>query len=316
MNKKHIFILAALTVLFVFWGIFLGLDKKVTINVDGREISVITKCRKVESLLKERNVAVTRDDFLDPCAERYLKEGDIIHVRKAVPIEIAVDGKLHTLTHHTLDTEEILSKAGIELAALDRVTGRLSKDILPVRLQVVRVRESVLEVEETVPFSREQIMDSALKMGEKRLVQQGADGLEKKSYLVRYENGREAQRTAIVSQVLRAMKKEVVKIGIKNSIVLASRSLTEPRRELYLQATAYTHTGNTTFTGVYPRAGTVAVDPKVIPLGSRLWIEGYGYGIAQDTGGVIKGNIIDLFMDTREECLHWGRRMVKVYILE
>jgi 3D (Asp-Asp-Asp) domain-containing protein len=47
-----------------------------------------------------------------------------------------------------------------------------------------------------------------------------------------------------------------------------------------------------------------------------MWVEGYGYGIAQDTGGLIKGNIIDLFMDTKEDCLRWGRRNVKVYILE
>lgn len=102
----------------------------------------------------------------------------------------------------------------------------------------------------------------------------------------------------------------------KNPIILTSRDLLQPRREMSVQATAYTHTGNTTFTGVYPHVGTVAVDPALIPLGSRLWIEGYGYGIAQDTGGAIKGHRIDLFMDTKAECLNWGRRTVKIYILE
>ena len=82
-----------------------------------------------------------------------------------------------------------------------------------------------------------------------------------------------------------------------------------------LQATAYTHTGNPTFTGVYPHVGTIAVDPALIPLGSKMWVEGYGFGIAQDTGGAVKGEVIDLFMETKQECWQWGRRKVQVYIL-
>jgi 3D (Asp-Asp-Asp) domain-containing protein len=102
----------------------------------------------------------------------------------------------------------------------------------------------------------------------------------------------------------------------RETIVLAARGLDKPKKEMRLQATAYTHTGNPTFTGVYPQVGTIAVDPQVIPLGTRMWVEGYGYGIAQDTGGLIKGNIIDLFMDTEAECWQWGRRFVKVYLFE
>ncbi|AWI03224.1 3D domain-containing protein [Clostridium drakei] len=60
---------------------------------------------------------------------------------------------------------------------------------------------------------------------------------------------------------------------------------------------------------------TVAVDPRVIPLGSRLYVEGYGYAIADDTGGAIKGNRIDLFFPTEGECESWGVRTVTVYVL-
>lgn len=316
MNRRHISIVAALVVLFVFQGALLFQEKQVIINLDGREIPVLTRARSVGELLKERGIAVNGSDYLQPHAERCLKEGDVLYVRKAVPIEISVDGRLCTLNHHTLAVPEILCKAGIKLGPLDRVAGSLSKDSLPVRLEVIRVKESEIEVEEAIPYSKERIMDAQLQVGQQELLQEGADGLERRRYLVRYENGRESERILISSQVLKEMQKEIVRIGTKDSIILASRSLTLPRRELYVQATAYTHTGNTTYTGVYPKIGTVAVDPRVIPLGSRLWIEGYGYGIAQDTGGAIKGNIIDLFMDSKEECLRWGRRMVKVYILE
>ena len=83
------------------------------------------------------------------------------------------------------------------------------------------------------------------------------------------------------------------------------------------RATAYTHTGRPTASGVMPSVGTVAVDPSVIPLGTRLYIPGYGFGVAQDTGGsFISGNTVDLFMNTEAECRSWGIRSVKIYILK
>lgn len=316
MNKKHIYIFTVIMMLFLAFGAYLGIEKKVIINADGQVIPVLTRSQTVGDLLKERNIAVSREDFIDPCLEKVIKEGDTICLKKAVPIEIVVDGEIRSITYHTLDKREILDKAGIELNEHDKLTGQLSKDVLPVHLQVVRVFETVIDVEEVVPFTKEQILDPEIKMGSRETVQQGADGLETRSYQVRYENGKETMRTVIASKVLVEMKKEITKLGTRNSILLASRGIGKPRKILYLEATAYTHTGNKTFTGVYPKIGTVAVDPKVIPLNSRLWIEGYGYGIAQDTGGLIKGNIIDLFMDTRAECLRWGRKKVNVYILE
>lgn len=95
------------------------------------------------------------------------------------------------------------------------------------------------------------------------------------------------------------------------------------------QATAYDDTPQSqgkwvgkTATGIKPQRGVVAVDPKVIPLGSRLYIESmdglpsYGYAYAGDTGGAIKGNRIDLFHNTPAECRSFGRRNVRVYILD
>lgn len=78
------------------------------------------------------------------------------------------------------------------------------------------------------------------------------------------------------------------------------------------EATAYTWTGNRTATGTWPEEGIVAVDPEVIPLGTQLYVEGYGPAVAADTGGDIKGNRIDLYMSTDAECWEFGRREVRV----
>ncbi|MEW6226501.1 MAG: peptidoglycan DD-metalloendopeptidase family protein [Bacillota bacterium] len=67
-----------------------------------------------------------------------------------------------------------------------------------------------------------------------------------------------------------------------------------------------------TATGTRAHHGTVAVDPSVIPLGMKMYIPGYGYGVAEDTGGAIKGNRIDLFFDDVDEALQWGRKTVAV----
>lgn len=88
------------------------------------------------------------------------------------------------------------------------------------------------------------------------------------------------------------------------------------QKTLVVEASAYTWTGHKTATGTWPKRGTVAVDPNVIPLGSKLWIPGYGFGVAEDTGGMIKGAKVDLFMSSEEECFQWGRKQVQITILD
>ena len=93
------------------------------------------------------------------------------------------------------------------------------------------------------------------------------------------------------------------------------RQIEAPKPEpMIFEATAYCYTGNRTYTGTWPSRGTIAVDPTIIPLGTRLFVEGYGEGIAEDTGGAIQGHIIDLYMESEDECWAWGRRQVKVQV--
>ena len=88
------------------------------------------------------------------------------------------------------------------------------------------------------------------------------------------------------------------------------------QKVMVMEATAYTWTGYRTATGTWPSRGTVAVDPEVIPLGTKLYIEGYGEAVAADTGGLVKGNIIDLYFPTESECWEFGRRQVEVRVIE
>lgn len=90
-------------------------------------------------------------------------------------------------------------------------------------------------------------------------------------------------------------------------------------RVMDMEASAYSAAsagGHTTYSGTTVRRGVVAVDPRVIPLGTRMYIEGYGYAVAEDIGGSIKGSRIDVAMLTNAECYRWGVRDVKVYIFD
>lgn len=80
--------------------------------------------------------------------------------------------------------------------------------------------------------------------------------------------------------------------------------------------TFYTHTGNKCSTGVYPKTNrTVAVDPKIIPYGTMIYVENYGFYIAEDCGLHVKNKRLDIFLDSKEECIKQGRKTLKVWVL-
>ncbi len=96
-----------------------------------------------------------------------------------------------------------------------------------------------------------------------------------------------------------------------------SRGSETRQKIIIVQATAYTYMGSKTITGTEPKNGTIAVDPNVIPLGSKIYVPGYGWGIAEDTGKSIKGYIIDVYMDSRKSAIEWGRKKeVQIQVIE
>ena len=124
-----------------------------------------------------------------------------------------------------------------------------------------------------------------------------------------------------VREIAKAKEEERAKEASKNNIQSA-------KRELTVVATAYTAdpSENGTYGGrvltamghdltANPNMRIIAVDPKVIPLGSKVWVEGYGEAIAGDTGSAIKGNRIDVLMGSKSKAMNWGRQTVKVKIL-
>lgn len=169
--------------------------------------------------------------------------------------------------------------------------------------------------------------------GYQKVVQNGSDGMKKSVYCEVYVDGVLTSRNFEEEIVYKEPVDEITEVGTKEHLV-TSRGGFRYSDELVLTATAYDLSYEST--GKYPgdqdygitasgtkaQPGTVAVDPRVISLGTKLYIASidgspdYGFATAEDTGGAIKGNRIDLFMEDGKDCDDFGRRSVKVYILE
>lgn len=248
-------------------------------------------------------------------------EGIVVQKLEETPVEVKVDGT-SVIARTTLPSlESILQDAGVELGEKDRAEARIdTKSGKIPEIEVIRVCTRVVTEEEAIPFTVKRVSDESLANGTTRVKQVGQEGVRLKKFEVTTENGDIVQRKSLGSEVIREPVQEVIAFGGKNSgqgRQVATRGLSlDGRRVIEMTATAYTHTGNATASGVMPYVGGVAVDPKVVPLGTDLFVEGYGYAKAVDTGGLIKGNRIDVFLETSKECYNWGRRNVKVYILE
>jgi 3D (Asp-Asp-Asp) domain-containing protein len=179
-----------------------------------------------------------------------------------------------------------------------------------------------IEQREQIPYPTLRKSSSELRGGTSKTVRAGVNGEKRVTYKVHYKGDAEVRREQVSDKVTRHSVPEILAVGQRGS--LPSRGYFSGRRVFTMIATGYSPSpaengGNRsgrTAIGLKIGHGVVAVDPRFIPLGSRLYIEGYGYAIAADTGGAIKGNRIDLGEDSYRKAQQVGRRQVKVHILD
>lgn len=179
-----------------------------------------------------------------------------------------------------------------------------------------------IELREPIPYPTLRRSSSELRDGSSKTLRAGINGEKQSIYQVSNKDGKEIQRTLISTRVLRKPVPEILAVGHRGN--LPSRGYFSGRKVLTMIATGYSadpaeNGGNSSgrsAIGLKVGHGVVAVDPKYIPLGTRLYIEGYGYAVAADTGGSIRGNRIDLGHDSRRNASNVGRRTVYVHILD
>ena len=314
--KSLLLVLVPLMLLVTVGFTYYYLQNFVTVTADSHVYNVNTFKKTTVEVLSEIGLKLNDADLVKPTVSSEVFDGMEISVIRAFPVTVSVGGQ-ETKVITTPDTvSEVLKRAGVSVNDGDKVSPSLN-DIVqdPTKVEIIRVTTKELEEIHEIPYSVVREDDENMARGLRRITQQGEPGKESVLTRITYENGKEVSREIVDKEVIKEPREQLVAMGTVQTYSRGSENF-RFKKAIEVVATGYTHTGNPTFTGVYPQVGTIAVDPKVIPLGTKLFIEGYGKGIAQDTGGYINGNRIDLFFDSREEALTWGRRKIKAYIIE
>lgn len=297
-----------------------------TLHEGGQATTLHTTAPTVGEALREAGLVLYLADRVQPNLGRPMSAGMEIHVDRSTPVTVRVDGRtLRTRTHRER-VGEVLADLDVVLTGQDYTTPTLDSPLgRESTIRVVRVHERFLIEQEPIAFQSVWRRDPDLEIDHQRLLQEGAPGIRERRIRVRYEDGHEVARTAEDTYVAVPPTTNVMGYGTK----IVVRSLDTPSgsmeywRKVRMLATSYSaSTAGTpkskswygrTATGLKMRKGIVAVDPRVIDLGSKVYVPGYGVGLAGDTGGAIKGRRIDLGYDDRN-LVHWYR-WVDVYLL-
>lgn len=332
MNKSHsskpvkrFLIVTLLLVMAITMGSSLVKGKNVILNINGREKTLLTYSATVEELITKEKIELKEKDLVEPKKSSKIEEGMTIYIKSPRSITI-YDGNKTVIEEAQGDTtEEVLEYLGIKLNELDRTEPKLD-ELVDNKITIARVTTETKQVEEVVPFNVLENLNKELEKGKTNVITPGVDGKRIDTIETTYVNGKLEGSQILSSDVVVEPITEVREVGSKviaDQIPAGEFKGEEVVAVYIMEATAYDPTaGSKTAMGTKARVGAVAVDPRVIKLGSRLYVESmdgwpsYGYATAEDTGGAIKGKRIDLFFNTNAQALRFGRRNVKVYVLK
>lgn len=323
LTKKSLALGALAAILLTVGGFFAFRPAEKAVTIVGAEsapITLTTRKRTVGEALELAGVKLGPKDQLQPAITDPLTKETQIEVRRAAAVSVTADGKTVNGLVIAATVGDALKELAIELGPIDRVEPPVTTAITPdLGVKIVRVREEVVTTREEIPFDVERQEDRTMNDGETRELVTGQPGEREIVTKTVFEDGVQVRTETVSTQVVTEPVNRVVAYGTIRTVSRGGRTF-RYSKVMTMSATGYSAKepglSDYTATGMLARNGVVAVDPRVIPLYTRVYVEGYGFAIAGDTGGAIKGNKIDLCYDTVEEANAWGRRNVTVYILE
>ena len=310
-------ILALVIILMVATG-FMFANKKVQIAVDGTTMVISTLHNKPEDVLVQAGIKLESKDEYRVSTPK-LTDGSVISVKRAVPVTVMYQGNSQVVVTGKLTVGELAESMGIKAESSKLIPSGQTKIEADMHIQVVTLSEKVVERDVPEPFTVIHQPDSTLEKGVEKVIEEGKDGSKTITVRLNFADGEEVGAQQISEVIKEAPKAQIVNVGTRDTIETSRGSMGFSRVEM-MEATAYLPTDGSvegiTATGIKARRGIVAVDPDVIPLGTRVYVQGYGVALAADVGGAIEGNKIDLCMEDYHEAMRFGRRSVKVYVLD
>jgi uncharacterized protein YabE (DUF348 family)/3D (Asp-Asp-Asp) domain-containing protein len=313
--------------------------KRVFVSADGSRQSVLTHYGDTAAdALKKAGVTLGANDAVAPSQTAKVESGMEISVRRRYSVSITADGKTKDALVWEGTVSDTLSQAGITLGTQDTTDPDVGAAVTEsMKIKIARVTYKDVTSTQPIAFTTTTRRDSSLDAGTKTVTTQGQAGVKTVVTHQKLCDGKVVQSSVTKTEVTRQPVSQVVSVGTKESgggtasgasvgadgtLVDQNGSSVSYRRVFTGRCSGYC-TGTTTSTGLPAAYGRVAVNPNLIPYGTKLYIcspDGgvvYGYAVAADTGGAaMSGRIVaDLYFPSYSQCIDFGNRTMNVYVL-
>ncbi len=343
---------AAIMVFTLIFAVYSAGAKEITVTeineFQGTSHSVKVKMRSgnVSDALEQTGCSVGETDKINKPIHAEIEDNDDIVVKRGKQITIKSEAGEQVVNITTANKEDALVEAGYlpnEFAEIN-TNGETLADSDTIEVVSLGTQNETTESE--TAFTTEYVEDDSLPRGETRVVSEGQNGIKAVTSKVTYKNGEEISREVIGEDIVTPVKNRVIAKGTADVKAAASKSSSAAKstsastggssinsmqytKKITMTATAYTTSPSenggysVSAMGNPLRHGIVAIDPSIVPLGSKVYVEAadgswsYGVASAEDTGGAIKGNRIDLcFEMSPSKASNFGRQSCNVYILK
>ena len=303
----------------------------VTFYEKGKKVMRVNAAGTVADALEKAGIDMEGADTTDLDPDTLLKKNMKINILRSFKIQLVVGGVKRTVDYAAGTVGDLLKRVNVDVGKYDVVKPGLSETLKRgSKVVVKRVFYETREEEKVIKYGTQTKETGILAQGVKRVARQGRDGTKTVTYEDKIVNGKVVSSKKVGEVVNVKAVDKVVVIGTRGatnvvtSNIQGSGAPTSYLKTFHGPATAYTaKAGAKTASGAVARRGLVAVNPKQIPYGSKLYIVAddgtvYGYCTAADTGGFVtngSGTLVDLYMDSYGECTQWGKRNVTIYVI-
>lgn len=264
--------------------------------------------------VKFKGSGAANEEVKTGAADAHISNGMTISIKKAEASKAKIGGKKQEISLYPGDVKKTLQYNGIEWDEDDVIKPALDHELdFDDKIKITRVKIVIKEKKETIePKEKDAVFDKSIASG--TIVRtEGKPGKAVYKYTYKYINGKKKKTKKEFDHWVKKPTDIQLRFGTsvtgETGEVNFSETFTGNCTAYYFGKNAHGATGG------HCHYGTCAVDPKVIPYGTKLYVEGYGTAVANDCGGAVKGHIIDLYMRSTKECFQWGRRNKKVYVL-
>ncbi|WP_342437848.1 ubiquitin-like domain-containing protein [Paenibacillus sp. FSL L8-0436] len=324
--------------------------KEIFLVIDGKAQTLETREALLSDVLAKEQISLQPHDELSIGLSDEIQDGDRVVINRAQKFSLTADGATKTL-YTTEDTiGDAISKLGLSLESSDKIYPSLDTTVSAgMEIKIVRINKQIVERKQNLPFQVIKTSDPSLTKGNVKVAQLGAPGVMVQHIEKVYQDGELVSMRMIGKEVQTVTKHKIVYVGTKPlpkpvvaAVTTSKKSTASKTTKVSAKSSNVVHKAGvdfqykkmiknvsmTAYSSEEPGIGTrtasgtrvtegrtIAVDPNVIPIGWWVYIEGLGFRRAEDTGGAIKGNKLDVYYDSLSHARNFGRKSRTIYVI-